>query len=114
MNVPLCTKLDISVREEIRAQVRQQCHPLRIAAVIACTEAVPARTTVMLPPELTGGQLHYVVRRHLSIHEAHALFLLCGRYLVPPAMTVRELHLRYADPHDGYLYISCMTENAFG
>lgn len=68
----------------------------------------------LLPADLSGDQLTFVVRRRLRMDPSHALFLLCGGKLVASATTAAELHRLHRDPEDGFLYVRYTLENAFG
>jgi hypothetical protein len=69
----------------------------------------------LLPHDLTGAQLQYVVRRRLrSMPADRALFLMCDDVLVPATTTARELDAAHRDPDDGFLYVTYALENAFG
>lgn len=67
----------------------------------------------LLPCELTGAQLAFVLRRHLKLDPSAALFLLCGGRLVPAQTQMRELRDKERS-EDGFLYLVYSLENAFG
>ena len=67
----------------------------------------------LLPRELTGAQLSYVIRRRLRMQATDALFLLCEGTTIPANKDMRQLYSEYAD-EDGFMYITYTLENAFG
>ena len=67
----------------------------------------------LLPLDLTGGQISYVIRRRLKMSSADALFLVCGGRLIPSNESVKMLYQQYMSD-DGFLYITYTLENAFG
>jgi GABA(A) receptor-associated protein len=68
----------------------------------------------LIPVDLTGSQLHFVVRRRLRMEKSEALFLLCEGALVGPHTTVGELYARHRSAEDGFLYVTYTLEHAFG
>lgn len=72
------------------------------------------REKFLVPQDITGMQLSYVVRRRLKIKPAEALFLLCGNKLMPAHMSLGELHAAHQDSEDGFLYVQYSLENTFG
>ena len=71
------------------------------------------REKFLLPRELNGSQLIYIIRRRLSMNPSEALFLVCGRQMVTAADTVRGLYAKHCQ-EDGFLYITYTLENTFG
>ena len=72
------------------------------------------REKFMLPRDLTGAQLLYIMRRRLTMKSSQALFLVCRRRMVCATDRVGDLYIRYKDPEDGFLYVTFTLEHAFG
>ena len=68
----------------------------------------------LIPLELTGNQLQFVVRRRLCMDKSEALFLMCDNSLVGPNTTAQELYAKHRNPEDGFLYVTYTLEHAFG
>lgn len=92
-------------------------HPSHVPVILerGGTDA-PAidKERLLVPPDLTGSQLQYVVRRRLKMGREQALFLLCCNRLVTSSDSARELYAKHQHVDDGLLYITYTLENAFG
>ena len=104
--------LEARVAAVRRAETRR---PDRVAAVIESDGQLPAMPNdkFLLPMDLTGAQLSYIIRRRLTLQKESALFLLCDGRLVAASTTMRELRARHASA-DGFVYIEYTAENSFG
>ena len=71
------------------------------------------REKYLVPLDLTGAQMGFVVRRRLRLDASQSLFLVCGGQLVGATTTVRELRDR-TPSEDGFLYLTYTLENTFG
>ena len=108
---------DLETRRDIcrKALKKHSDHVPAILEPMGTSAPDMGRQRYLLPLELTGGQLQYVVRHRLKMQKEDALFLFCGdRTLVPSQKTARELTARYRDEEDGLLYIYYALENTFG
>ena len=92
-----------------------QKHPRHVPTIFSCGDHTTpmARSRFLIPEDMTGAQLHYVVRRRLTLEKEHALFLFAQKHLVPTHSTARELYQKYPGP-DGHLHIVYARENVFG
>jgi GABA(A) receptor-associated protein len=68
----------------------------------------------LLPVDLSGAQLIYVVRKRLLLKPSEGLFLFCRGTMITGGSTVRELRSKYACQEDGFLYVTYSLENVFG
>lgn len=68
----------------------------------------------MIPQDLNGAQLMYIIRRRIGIKPSQALFLLCNNKMVTSADTLRDIYSRCKNDEDGFLYITYALENVFG
>lgn len=71
-------------------------------------------TKFLLPRDMTGGELQYVLRKRTKLDPAEAFFIMCEGKLISPTRTIAEMHHANRDPFDGFLYLNYTTENAFG
>ena len=109
-------RLDLSSRLAVCEHALRK-YPSHIPVIIergGATAPVIDKQKFLLPPDLSGAQLLYIVRRRLRLDKTHALFLLCNNRIVSPSTTARDLYARHRDAQDGLLYVSYTTENAFG
>lgn len=68
----------------------------------------------LLPADLTGGQLQYILRRRMaSLRKEQALFLFCNRCLVSSTVLIGDLFHAHRES-DGFLYLYYGLENTFG
>ena len=114
---PFRQRLGVEDRREVCERAKK-AHPTYIPAILERGSLdVPAADKIkyLLPPDLTGAQLQYVVRRRMRMAKEQAFFLFCGeKCLVGAHETARQLYARHRDPEDGLLYITYTTENVFG
>ena len=68
----------------------------------------------LLPNDLTGAQLLFVIRKRLKMKPCEALFLICNHRMISGTDTVRNIYTRNKDPEDGFLYMAYTLENTFG
>ena len=115
--LPFQARLDLESRREIGDRARMK-HPTHIPAIIERGgKDAPHidKERFLLPLDLTGAQLQYVVRRRLKMDKEKAIFLFCGNnYLISSAATAKDLYARHKDPQDRLLYIKYSLENTFG
>ena len=67
----------------------------------------------MVPQDLNGAQLTYIIRRRMHMKPSQALFLLCDKKMINASDTMRDIWRCHQD-NDGFLYITYTLENAFG
>jgi GABA(A) receptor-associated protein len=68
----------------------------------------------MIPEDLNGAQLIYIIRRRMHMKSSQALFLLCNKQMVTTSDSIRQIYSRHRNSDDGFLYITYTLENAFG
>lgn len=68
----------------------------------------------MIPQDLNGAQLIYIIRRRMHMKPSQALFLLCNKKMITATDTIRNIYSRHKNSDDGFLYITYTLENAFG
>lgn len=115
--VPFRERLELD-RRVAMAQGILVRRPQHLPVIVEAGEArAPPidRERFLLPPELTGGQLSFILRKRMPALDKHqALFLFCNRHLITSQDTVRALYERYRDEEDGFLYVQYALENVFG
>jgi GABA(A) receptor-associated protein len=67
----------------------------------------------LVPKDLTIGQFMYVIRNKLSLNPSEALYLFCGKSLMPCSKTIGSIYDECKDS-DGFLYFKYSKENTFG
>ena len=68
----------------------------------------------MVQPDLTFGQLMYVIRKRMRVTPEQAFFFFVGSGTLQPAgTTIGSTYDRFAD-EDGFLYVTYAFENTFG
>ena len=72
------------------------------------------RRKYLVPPDLTVGQLLYVVRKRIQMKPDKALFMFVnGAHLAPSSQLLTQVYDDHKDD-DGFLYFSYSSENTFG
>lgn len=114
--LPFRSRLTLQQRRSEFVRVNTQRPDLIPAILERATRDDPFidREKLLLPPNLSGSQLSYVVRRRLHMKPEEALFIMCNKTMIPSQMTMYSLYQKLKDPEDGFLYVTCSTENAFG
>lgn len=106
----------LSRRRQLRADAlgRRPTHIPIIAEPRGTATRALAREQLLVPPDLTGAQLQYILRRQLSLSPQETLLVFCGNAVLRIDATMSTVAREHADPVDGLLYISFSFENAFG
>lgn len=68
----------------------------------------------MIPKDVNGAQLLYIIRRRVQLKPSQSLFLLCGGKLVSATDTMSHIYSRQTNLDDGFLYFTYTLENTFG
>ena len=68
----------------------------------------------MIPQELNGAQLNYIIMRRMRMKPSQSLFLVCDRRMIIASDVIFYLYNRFKNNNDGYLYITYTVENVFG
>jgi GABA(A) receptor-associated protein len=96
-----------------RAKARRPDHYPVILERARPNDPLLDKDKFLLPGDITGAQLLFVVRRRMSIAPESALFLFAGGRLLPACELVARVHERYKED-DGFLYVKYGLENTFG
>jgi len=67
----------------------------------------------IVPDSLTVGQFVYILRKQMTLKAEEAIFLMIGNALPPTAALISQVYNDHRD-EDGFLYIFCCKESAFG
>ena len=95
----------------IRAQ-----HPDKIPVIINIpknSEIVLRKTRFIIPGEMKLSAFIFELRKYIDIDQSTTMFLFVDSVLPPASITIEDLDSKYRD-YDGFLYLSCIGENAFG
>ena len=68
----------------------------------------------MIPSDMNGAQLMFIIRRRIKMEPSQALFLFCKSKMITGSDVVCNIYERHKDPVDGFLYITYTSENTFG
>lgn len=68
---------------------------------------------MLLPIEMTVGQLMFSIRSKFSINKDEALLIFIGKIMPKSSTLISELHKQYKD-EDGFLYVTILKESVFG
>lgn len=112
-----CYRTRFALEDRIQDRRRAlQRHPGYVPVIVEATQRGFDRSHLkcLLQRDVTGLQIHHVVRRKFGLLAGDALLLVCGGAIVSQTDTARDLAARYADVEDGFLYIGCARENTFG
>lgn len=92
--------------------------PDRIACIIECSRRsdLPALNKVkyLVPKDLTVSQFIHVIRKHIKIDRAEAIFLfMADGVMCTGCVTIEQAYELHHD-EDGFLYIQYSKETTFG
>ena len=68
---------------------------------------------MLLPIEMTVGQLMFSIRSKFSINKDETLLIFIGKIMPKSSTLISELHKQYKD-EDGFLYVTILKESVFG
>lgn len=68
---------------------------------------------MLLPYDMTIGQLMFSIRSKFNINKDEALLIFVGKTMPKSSILISELHKQYKD-EDGFLYVSIIKESVFG
>lgn len=68
---------------------------------------------MLLPFDMTIGQLMFSIRSKFNINKDEALLIFVGKTMPKFSTLISELYKQYKD-EDGFLYVSIIKENVFG
>jgi GABA(A) receptor-associated protein len=68
---------------------------------------------MLLPIDMTIGQLMFSLRSKYNINKEEALLIFIGTTMPKSSSLISELHKQYKD-EDGFLYVTILKENVFG
>lgn len=107
--------LEARIADRMRAVQRR---PKYIPTIVerGNKEAPPIdREKYMVPFDITGAQMIYIIRRRMQLGSSQTLFLLCDkRRMITATDSMGQLYDKFRDPQDGFLYVTYSLENAFG
>ena len=66
-----------------------------------------------LVPNMTVGELQYVIRKRIKLAPEQAMFMFCNNTLPSTTMLVAQLYAQHKDP-DGFCYVTVSGESTFG
>ncbi len=81
----------------------------------AKTKNIPSmeKCKILVPWDLTVGNLIYIVRTKLKLKPEDSIFLFVGNNMMSASCVIGEIYNHQKD-EDGFLYIEYSKENTFG
>ena len=102
----------------VYSQTLMRKYPDRIPIIVAknpnCVQLQDfERSKYLVPRELSVGQFIQMLRKHIKLESAQAMFILINNKLVPNAETISSVYATEKEK-DGFLYVIYSLENTFG
>ena len=103
---------------KLKAAVILKQHPDRIPVVVECSDKLHElhplkKNKFIVPHELTLAQFMFIIRKHMKLDPAHAIFVFINNKLNPSTSIVGELYPHNKD-EDGFMYLDVFHESTFG
>ena len=103
---------------KLKAAIILKQHPDRIPVVVECSDKLQEmhplkKNKFIVPHELTLGQFIYVIRKHMKLDAAHAIYIFVNNKLHPTTSVMSEMYRMYKE-EDGFMYLDVFHESTFG
>ena len=113
-----CLNPDCKKRKEESIKIREK-YPDRVP--IICEKDPKSKmkdidkTKYLVPNDISVSQFSFIIRKRLEMSKESALFLLVsGKHSITGDCSMGEVHERYKDSEDGFLYIAYTSELTWG
>ena len=103
---------------KLKAALILKQHPDRIPVVVECSDKLQAlhplkKNKFIVPHELTLGQFMYVIRKHMKLDSADAIYVFVNNKLHPTTTVMSDMYRTHKD-EDGFMYLDVFHESTFG
>lgn len=91
-------------------------HPGKIPVVINLpknSEIILNKTRFLVPGEMKISAFMFELRKYMEVGQSTTIFIFVNNILPPSSITLDDLDAAHR-AQDGFLYLSCLGENAFG
>lgn len=103
---------------KLKASLILKQHPDRIPVVVECSEnlqlAFPLKKNkFIVPHDLTLAQFIFIIRKHMKVDPAYAIFVFINNKLHPGTSVMGDMYSSNKD-EDGFMYLDVFQESTFG
>ena len=103
---------------KLKASIILKQHPDRIPVVVECSDQLQQihplkKNKFIVPFDLTLAQFIFVIRKHMKLDSAYAIFVFINNKLHPTTSIVGDIYSKEKD-EDGFMYLDVFQESTFG